>query len=885
MRPSLRRSSSVLPLAFALGLCALAPESRAGGSVSGPPSTAAPPSPAVALPAIAANVIDGTIGDLLAFRRKTGLIPPQYMQTADFATTGELPVVLRLATPPDAAKVARWAQHGVVLARGGKATASGAYLGTVTETGLVYLRGEPGILQVTNDLAKRLVQPLTGSVRETRIQAARRALLAKDGTYLGGAGTKIADIDSGIDLFHPAFFRADGGAFAWVDVNKNGKFDLSTDGIDRDGDGEISPAERLGPLRATLPDGTETQASPFDAGTDWLYLDENGDGARNVGSGFTEATPAFGEPIFLIDDLNGNGILDASERLLQLKTSKISKVNPGSFPYSRGDAKRGLLNYGAALHKSPDRLEAAFHGTGVSGILVGGEPGRTRLLGLAPDADLLMGVIQNGETALLQWAIDEGAAAVLTEYAPYTNEPLDGSSEPEQLLDAAVKAGVIAVSPAGNLAIGKKHRTISVPTGTMEVPLITRSDFAGSPLIGVTILHRRPLEAKGFTVEMRLPDGSKTPLDLPLDGTATPMLANGQSLFSDRHITARNTAFLSYSLVGPVSGNSYAALPRGDYTLIFHWTGATPLEVEAYVGDATTSWDGGIGFDANTPNRTVCHPATADRTLGIAAYVLHDETGYEPWGSAGVLAGYSSRGLRIDGAQAIAFAAPDNPITTALTSDDAPAAYGPFGGTSGAGPHVAASAALLRQLNPTLTATFLRQQLIDGARKDSFVGASEDWGTGKLDVAATLGLSNDSTPKPLAITLTATATPVVGSPSTFKAAGPNARRFRFDANYDGAWDGPFTTEATVTLPATTEPTAFALRAEGIDDDGNIGGVALQGATVAAPPPAPPPYEGEVGGGCTMHGMPSSTTGASGAISLLAALGALLGVARKGRRTC
>ncbi len=876
MRPSLRRSSSVLPLAFALGLCAVAPESRAGSPLAPPP---APPSPAVALPALTPRTVDGTIADLLAFRRKTGLIPPQYVQTADFATTGELPVVLRLATPPDAAKIARWAQHGVVLARGGKATASGAYLATVTETGLAYLLGEPGLLQVTNDLAKRLVQPLTGSARETRIQAARRALLAKDGTYLGGAGTKIADIDSGIDPFHPAFFRADGGAFAWVNVNKNGKFDLSTDGIDRDGDGEISPGERLRPLRAGIPDGTETQASPFDAATDWLYLDENGDGARNVGSGFTEATPAFGEPIFLIDDLNGNGTLDSSERLLQLKTSKIAKVNPGSFPYTRGDTKRGLLNYGVSLHKNADRLDAASHGTGVSGILVGGEPGRTRLLGLAPEADLLMGVIQNGESALLQWAIDEGAAAVLTEYAPYTNEPLDGSSEAEQLLDAAVKTGVVAVSPAGNLAIGKKHRTISVPTGTLEVPLITRPQFAGSPLISVTILHRRPLEANGFTVEMQLPDGSKTPIDLPLNGTATPTLANSQSLFSDRHITARNTAFLSYSLVGPVSGNTYAALPRGDYKLIFHWTGATPLEVEAYVGDATTSWDGGIGFDANTANRTVCHPATADRTLGIAAYVLHDESGYQPWGGAGVLAGYSSRGLRIDGAQAIAFAAPDNPLSTSLTNADEPAAYSPFGGTSGAGPHVAASAALLRQLNPTATAAFLRQQLIDGARKDSFVDAVEDWGTGKLDLGATLGFSADSTPRPLAITLTATATPVVGSPSTFKAAGANARRFRFDADYDGVWDGPFTTEATLTLPATAEPTAFALRAEGIDDDGNVGGTALQGATIPPPPPAPPPYEGEVGGGCTMHGTPSST-GATGGLSLLVALGAVLGLARK-----
>src|SRR5690606_11701305 len=71
---------------------------------------------------------------------------------------------------------------------------------------------------------------------------------------------------------------------------------------------------------------------------DWLYADLNRDRERNVGrsAGFDEQTPAYGEPIFVVDDVNGNGRLDPGEKLVRLKTSKIRKFVDSDTSYQRG---------------------------------------------------------------------------------------------------------------------------------------------------------------------------------------------------------------------------------------------------------------------------------------------------------------------------------------------------------------------------------------------------------------------------------------------------------------------------------------------------------------------------------------------------------------------
>ena len=96
----------------------------------------------------------------------------------------------------------------------------------------------------------------------------------------------------------------------------------------------------------------------------------------------------------------------------------------------------------------------------MSGILVGGIPERSKLLGLAPGADLMMAV-RTGWIDGVQWAIDQKADVLLTEMASFVGHPLDGSTEDDAMFDAAVDKGIaVAITPAGNLADARKHRSV-----------------------------------------------------------------------------------------------------------------------------------------------------------------------------------------------------------------------------------------------------------------------------------------------------------------------------------------------------------------------------------------------------------------------------------------
>jgi subtilisin family serine protease len=94
-------------------------------------------------------------------------------------------------------------------------------------------------------------------------------------------------------------------------------------------------------------------------------------------------------------------------------------------------------------------------------------------------------------------------------------------------------------------------------------------------------------------------------------------------------------------------------------------------------------------------------------------------------------------------------AAPGNfDIASAMSKDrDADGIPGPdfplgsyrfFGGTSAAGPHVAAASALLLQWDNTLTHAQIKTMLQQNARTDAFTGVTpnDEWGHGKLDVLA-----------------------------------------------------------------------------------------------------------------------------------------------------
>ena len=184
-------------------------------------------------------------------------------------------------------------------------------------------------------------------------------------SYNSGTDTKIAVqefVGQGWDIFHPDFFRPDGGCFDFVDENEDAVFNVG------EKIGEYSQESVLLSLDDLF----------FDPPNDWIYVDLNNNGARDFGMDYGDA-PAFSEPTFVGDDLNNNGVLDVGERLCLLNTSKFSVIHDNGVTYRRDDN----------LHEYNPDLNDPGHGTGAAGIAVGGWPLMRRNTGIAPGADIV----------------------------------------------------------------------------------------------------------------------------------------------------------------------------------------------------------------------------------------------------------------------------------------------------------------------------------------------------------------------------------------------------------------------------------------------------------------------------------------------------------------
>lgn len=741
-------------------------------------------------------VLDPRIENAFAMRAQFGITPPRFVRSTYFERTGELPVVVRFVRRPTDAELRAFEGRGVRWKRDRRPLLSGAFVAGVSEQGARALAADRNVGRVECDLFPLGPRPLDRSATETRIEAARRAIMVRDGVELDGRGVLIGDIDTSIALYHPAFFHADAGVYEWRDVNGNGVFDAGTDGVDVDRNGTIDAGEVLQVLRASTFDARLVRTMPstgFRPSLDWLYVDTNGNGSRDYGTMFSEDTPAYGEPIFVADDANANGVLEPSERLLRLGTSKVRAIF-GRQEFIRGDVTAPLVSYGSV--SGAMAFEQELHATGVAGILISGVPGVSRLLGLAPRAELVLsdyfGQGENrdgGLVAGMQWVIDQGAHVLVTEFAPYAGVTLDGSSEGEQLLDAFADAGGVPVSPAGNLALGHKHVHVRLRAGDNPIALTTDEVFAGAKYAALSIHYRSA--ARRAWVTIGIP--GMMPVQLPESAPRGITIAPGIFAAVENTITSRGTRMIHVTIF------SRMELPQGRWSATVRMDAGPEVEADLYASDDKAEWAGGLSFEDNDPTRTICYPSTSDKTISVSAYVLHDTSAFGGAGVAGSLARYSSRGPRIDGDPGIEIGAPDNPLSTvsAYPGRVPYASYMPFGGTSGAAPHVAAAAALLRQLYPSAEPGVIRAMLLDHARRDEYARQDNptEFGRGKLDVAAALGLTASSGTPP---TITLRAPTRMGPERQARLElsamddGPaSALVARWDLDYDGTPDTPW----------------------------------------------------------------------------------------------
>lgn len=813
--------------------------------------------------------------------REKGALPPLFAPSAVLEQTGRMPVIVSFTRTPSGDELGALERSGVVWRRATEMI-SGAHLASVDAAGLAALEASPNVARVTPALRVRTPRPLDASAKETGIATARRAIRARDGSLLDGTGTVIGDIDTDVWIFHPSLFRADGGSARWVDVDGDGKLTPDVDGVDLDESGTIEKNEILHVIKSRKVDPYRQKASDFDDApfapdVDYLYCDTNGNGARDYGSKakFTEDTPAYGEPLFVFDDANADGKTEKSERLLRLKTSKIKAVHSGTKTYTRGGkGATALVQYD--MGQDPKVLYDMHHATAVAGILVGGVPGVTRHLGLSPGAELIVGAGHDiGTAEELQWALDQGANVLLTEYAPFVGVPLDGSSEDDKIIDAAFNRGVLTVSPAGNLAESNKHRTLQVSPGApVNVKISALENTADVRYFALSLYHRAP--NRTVTLKLTRPNGEVVDLSQP-SGTKPISLNDGAAYVTYGETTTRGTAerhFQLYKMSTP--------LGPGDNTLSVSVDAGAAVEIDMYVVDELNGWGGGYQFDKNDTARTICEPSTADKTISVAAYTLH--AGEEAHGSSpqGALASYSSRGPLLDGkSPGIEIAAPDNPYTALppIYAQGGYASYWAFGGTSGAGPHVAATVALLRQVYPKESAAQIKDRLLNAARHDSQATADAlaTFGRGKLDAAKAVGVAvADGTPPRVEIAIQGKAT--TGGGTTFETkvtddGDASKLMARWDFDYDGTPDTDWEPVGTKHLDTPAAGVVNA-RVEVRDDQGNLGAATVLVDVVEGKAEAPPAPAAAEDSGCGCRQAPVRT-GDVAVVGLAASLLAIL----------
>lgn len=653
------------------------------------------------------------------------------------------------------------------------------------------------------------------------------------GLPMRGKGVTVGVIDSWVDLFHPWFFKPDGARLNWLDGNDDGLFDPGEDGIDWNGDGLLTTNE-IAHLQKGIVEWNEGMGPQFENNVtwyypplDWLWLDTSGTGKREYGQAFKESTPAFGDPIFVADDVNGNGFLDLGEKVVGLRTSKFKKIIfPGSGKtFERGD---NLLQY-------PVPALGSSHATMTLAVLAGGAAPYQMHAGVAPDADIILADTDQGMAgypegeygdAYLAAAImlvDAGANVLMHEYGSPLLEFGDGSSILETGIDALAETdGVLSCTAAHNFAGYNMHAEALVPSGgSVTFPIATNiygEDYPTSYLY-MTIRYRGADNDLALTLkgaegweESFGPEGSESQGE------------KFNAWYSGVEVSPRQTHMMSLVLYPAMA---VAELPGDEWQLVVQNVDGEDLLVDLFVADQTGYLYTGIITEHATKAGTMAHPSTADSVLTVGAYRANVDSWYGEV-EIGDLSFYSGQGPRIDGERGLDIVGPSDMLGGWWSEG---MLFYPglryASGTSGSLPQATGVVALLLQAEPDLLPAEVKQRVIDGAIRDDFTGpdATPVWGAGKLSAYRTLYGNPPPDNAPPVASVIGPAQVRLEEPFLLDATGSTddgpveELQVRWDLNYDGAFDLGYRSELTLPVEAIYDPGPFVALAEVRDGQG------------------------------------------------------------------
>ncbi len=599
------------------------------------------------------------------------------------------------------------------------------YPAWVSDAALLALNDDPSVVYLSAGGPLDSLPTMDQSIPEIQADIRHRTPTGTHAFGNQGEGVVIANFDTGIDIHHPDFFYPRTGlTYDWIDDDDNGMFSPLLDCVDLNRNDACDANERLG--LETFPNAGGVR---FDPKKDWLYNDANTNGGRDYGTadGFSEVDESYGETIFITYDANGNNTLDFGEKLTPLGESKVRAMLTADPNGTTREYRRGQ-----DLIQTP--IDPDGHGTSVSSILVAGDHGYNRsFIGVAPDAELLVidRVASNNYIFNMQWAKANGADVILWEFGAWTNHFLDGSSPVEQAISADMESGeCFHVTPNGNLAASNRHAQIDL-SGVGDSETLTLSVPADKSLgnIRLTVLWEGADDDVSLEIK-HAQTSAFTPIQVPAlptfnapDG-AVYMMFEGTLSQSPRGTSRYDAKIVRQggSLEASTSWNLRVQSQNG-------FNG----RVHLFVADDVTQWSGGVYWNtAATSAATLTWPATADTTLNVGSYSVS--------ALPGQLSAFSGRGPRIDGVPTpLDITAPGHyDIACATSSHGFLWAAGTpiFGGTSAAGPHAAAAAALLLSAVPDATPLQIAESMTATAAIDGFTGPvyNDDWGYGKLRV-------------------------------------------------------------------------------------------------------------------------------------------------------
>lgn len=603
-----------------------------------------------------------------------------------------------------------------------------------------------------------------------------------------GRDVVVGIVDTGIDIFHHAFRKADGTTRIVSLLDMTLRQTISTTGAPTAG----TIALTWQPPRPPTPPGGPPPATPATETTAALPISATAAQVQTALEALNSIAP--GDVMVTGGPLPGAPIVIDFAGKYDSRTIDSGKINaiqlvPSGLvpPAARVTLTRGRefteTEINAAL-QTPDQKflsrDVDSHGTHVAGIAAGDGSqrgnchGRDHYVGVAPEADLAI-----VRTTFRQSDNVRGVQHIFHQNWRPAGQPTkpavanlslggnygahDGTESDEFLLDfflAGTNQRMIVIS-AGNEGGLYDHAAPHNPRERGSGLHARKTVPANGPCTLEVVIQATDRSDDYFEIwyagpgrlsfDLTTPNPGGVPLPATIaagSGSSTPTLANHPLLIqSDTNLALNNKHRIILRISPPAGGQ----VTPGVWTITLRETQGTVTAFDCWISKEEDDPHPRFITANQDRTRTLTAPGTATLPITIGAYNPNDSR-------LSALADFSSRGPTTDLRLKPELCAPGVGITAALTGarntgsccDTCTDFYVDKDGTSMAAPHVTGIVALMFQADPTLDHTQIKTKLID-SRRPPEPGAGPQpidsgWGNGRVDAEAAVKAAKPPVP-------------------------------------------------------------------------------------------------------------------------------------------